>query len=400
MARMVKPLTDVKVRSAKAKPREYNLPDGQGLHLRVKPNGSKLWLFNYINPLTQKRTNISFGQYPRLSLQEARTSRSEALNLLANGIDPKAHSKEQERNKSNTLQTTFHKVAEQWFQVKCSTVTDSYANDIWRSIELHLLPHIKNRPITELHPQDIIQALRPVSAKGNHETVRRVCQRLNEIMTFAVNTGLLSFNPMAGIKSAFHAPQKQHMPTLQPEQLPELIEQLFNASIKLTTRNLILWQLHTMVRPSEAAGTQWHEINFVDEVWVIPAERMKKRKEHIVPLTSSALKILKRMRLISGQHPYVFPSDRHPHKHIHAQTANMALKRMGYSGQLVAHGLRALASTTLNEAGFQSDVIEAALAHLDKNEVRRAYNHAQYLKQRRIMMEWWSNKIEGVPRSD
>ncbi|TXK93188.1 hypothetical protein BMR10_16430 [Methylococcaceae bacterium CS4] len=169
---------------------------------------------------------------------------------------------------------------------------------------------------------------------------------------------------------------------------------LSRASIKLTTRCLIEWQLHTMVRPSEAAGTRWDEIDFDNGLWNIPIERMKQKKAHIVPLTPQCLAILEVMKPISSRSEYVFPSDRNPKTHTNSQTANMALKRMGFDKQLVAHGLRSLASTALNEQGFDGDVIEAALAHTGKNEVRNAYNRANYLERRKPVMDWWSNYID------
>lgn len=213
-------------------------------------------------------------------------------------------------------------------------------------------------------------------------------------MVFAVNTGLLDgANPIAGIKDAFQQPEKKHLPSIDPDQLPELVSRIHLASLRTTTRLLLLWQLHTMVRPSEAAGTEWNVIDRKNCTWTIPAERMKKKKKHAVPLTDEMLKILDAMHEISGHRTHVFPSEINPRNATNAQTANMALKRMGYEGVLVAHGLRSLASTTLNEQGFAADIIEPALAHSDKNEVRAAYNRAQYLDQRREMMTWWSNQI-------
>lgn len=213
-------------------------------------------------------------------------------------------------------------------------------------------------------------------------------------MTFAVNTGIIHHNPLAGIKAAFQTPKAVNMPTLKPEELPELMEKLSYASIKITTRCLIEWQLHTMVRPSEAAGTQWDEIDFENKLWHGPAERMKMKKIHSVPLTPQTLEILERMKPLHSHREFVFPSDRYPNKPSNPQTANMALKRMGFAGRLVAHGMRALASTTLNEERFDGDIIESALAHQETNEVRRAYNRAEYLNRRRTLMNCWSKHIE------
>jgi integrase len=209
-----------------------------------------------------------------------------------------------------------------------------------------------------------------------------------------VNTGLLEANPLAGINKAFQTPDKKHMPALKPSELPELMQTLTTASIKLTTRCLIEWQLHTMVRPSEAAGACWQEIDFDNKLWHIPAERMKKKRAHTVPLSQQAIALLEVMKPISIGRKHVFIADRMPTKHTHVQTANMALKRMGFSGRLVAHGMRSIASTTLNEQGFDADVIEAALAHIDSNEVRKAYNRSEYLERRTVMMKWWSEHIQ------
>lgn len=207
---------------------------------------------------------------------------------------------------------------------------------------------------------------------------------------------MISANPTTGIVQAFQAPTKQHLPTLKPEQLSTLMQVLPVASIKLTTRCLIEWQLHTMVRPSEAAGTCWSEIDFENNLWHIVAERMKNKKQHTVPLSPQCLALLEMMKPLSIHSEFVFPSDRSPRNHIHPQTANMALKRMGFDKKLVAHGLRALASTTLNEQGFESDVIEMALAHTGKNEVRNAYNRAEYIARRIPMMNWWSQHIDAA----
>jgi len=213
-------------------------------------------------------------------------------------------------------------------------------------------------------------------------------------MTYSVNTGLIHANPLSGLRAAFQKPVKENMPTIPPEELPELMKDLSYASIKLVTRLLIEWQLHTMVRPSEAAGAAWREINLENKVWEIPAERMKKKRGHNVPLTDQTIELLNRLKPISGHREHIFPGDRNPRTHLNEQTANMALKRMGYENRLVAHGMRSIASTALNQHGFEGDVVEAALAHVDKNEVRRAYNRADYLERRRVMMSWWSEYIE------
>ena len=396
MARTTKPLTNTEVKQAKPKEKVYTLSDGGGLQLRVKPNGSKLWLFDYIRPYTKKRTSLSFGSYPALSLADARNKRNEARELLAKDIDPKEHRDETSRLKNIAHNNTLEHIAAKWLEVKKNTVSENHAIDTWRSLELHIFPNLGKVPIHKITAIKTIDIIEPIATKGSLETVKRLCQRLNEIMVYAVNTGIITSNPLTGISKAFQLPVKQHLPTLKPEKLPVLMAVLSQASIKLTTRCLIEWQLHTMVRPSEAAGTRWNEIDLDKGLWDIPKERMKQKKPHVVPLTQQCIELLNVMKPISANSQFVFPSDRNPKTHTNPSTANMALKRMGFDKQLVAHGLRALASTALNEQGFDADVIEAALAHTGKNEVRNAYNRTNYLERRKPVMRWWSEYIDAA----
>ncbi|QBF81958.1 DUF4102 domain-containing protein [Shewanella maritima] len=394
MAKIVKPLTNTEIAQAKPRAKEYNLTDGDGLILRVKPNGSKLWLFNYYHPYTKKRKNLGLGTYPEISLAQARQSRLDARKLVAANIDPKEHRDTVQKAAEQEQLNTLEKVANDWFLIKKTKVTNDYATSLWRSLENHLFPRLGKYPISKLTATSTIEVLKPIAAKGSLETVRRLCQRLNEIMIYAVNTGVIFSNPLSGISHAFEAPKKQLMATIRPDELPELMQALNTASIKLVTRFLIEWQLHTMVRPNEAAGAKWSEIDFDNKLWTVPPARMKMKREHIVPLSDQVLSLLEALKPISGHREHIFPADRDPKSHANSQTANMALKRMGYGGKLVSHGLRALASTTLNEQGFDPDLIEASLAHVDKNDVRRAYNRADYLERRKPIMAWWSEYIE------
>lgn len=396
MARTTKPLTNTEVKQAKPKEEIYKLYDGGGLQLRVKPNGSKLWLLDYNRPYTKKRTSLSFGTYPELSLAEARSRRDAAKKLLAQHIDPQEHRDDAIRRSTLAHENTLEHIASQWLEVKKAKISVDHAADCWRSLDLHIFPQLGKLPIHKITAVKAIDTIKPIAAKGNLETVKRLCQRLNEVMVYAVNTGIVEHNPLAGISSGFPAPKKQHMPTLKPEQLPLLMSALSGASIRLTTRCVIEWQLHTMTRPSEAAGARWDEIDLNNDLWEIPASRMKTRKPHAVPLTTQTLALLEFMKPLSANSEFIFPSDRTPKKPTNASTANVALKRMGFDKQLVAHGMRALASTVLNEQGFDSDVIEAALAHTGKNEVRNAYNRADYIARRKPLMVWWSNHIDNA----
>ena len=363
------------------------------MFLRVKPNGGKYWYFNYYHPYSKKRHAICLGCFPDISLSSSRKTAQKYRELLAKKVDPKEHRNQSlvsELERLNTLKD----VARKWLKVKETSVTSDHAHDIWRSLELHVFPHLENYPVEKIKAQTAIGVLQPLADRGSLESVKRVSQRLNEIMFYCVNTGIIESNPLAGINKAFAAPVKKHLPTIKPTELPELMKRINRASIRFTTRQLIEWQLHTMVRPSEAAGTCWDEIDFENEVWHIPATRMKKKRSHSVPLSMQSLSILREMQAISGQRMHVFPSERKPLTHTNPSTANVALKRMGYHGKLVAHGFRSIASTTLNEKGFDPDLIESALAHSCKDEVRAAYNRSDYLERRKALMRWWSNHIE------
>ncbi|AXE07118.1 tyrosine-type recombinase/integrase [Salmonella enterica] len=393
MARTTRPLTNTEVLRTKALEKDLTLHDGDGLFLIVKTSGKKLWRFRYQRPATKQRTMIGLGAFPALSLADARGLRADYLALLANGIDPQVQAEVVEEQQQIALDSIFSTVATNWFQLKSKSVTSDYANDIWRSLEKDVFPAIGETPVQQIKARTLVEALEPIKARGALETVRRLVQRINEIMIYAVNTGLIDTNPASGIGMAFEKPKKQNMPTLRPEELPKLMRSLIMSNLSVSTRCLIEWQLLTLVRPSEASGARWVEIDLDAKLWTIPAERMKAKREHIVPLSPQALDILEVMKPISAHREHVFPSRNDPKQPMNSQTANAALKRIGYGGKLVAHRLRSIASTALNEAGFNPDVIEAALAHSDKNEVRRAYNRSTYLLKRIELMNWWGELI-------
>ncbi|MGN7914418.1 integrase domain-containing protein [Enterobacter sp. 22466] len=393
MARTTRPLTNTEVQRAKALEKDLTLHDGDGLFLIVKTSGKKLWRFRYQRPATKQRTMMGLGAFPALSLADARGLRADYLALLANGIDPQIQAEVAEEQQQIALDSIFSTVAANWFQLKSKSVTSDYAKDIWRSLEKDVFPAIGEIPVQQIKARTLVEALEPIKARGALETVRRLVQRINEIMVYAVNTGLIDANPASGVGMAFEKPKKQNMPTLRPEELPKLMRSLVMSNLSVSTRCLIEWQLLTLVRPSEASGARWAEIDQDAKLWTIPAERMKAKREHIVPLSTQALEILEVMKPISANREHVFPSRNDPKQPMNSQTANAALKRIGYGGKLVAHGLRSIASTAMNEACFNSDVIEAALAHTDKNEVRRAYNRSTYLSQRRDLMEWWGKVV-------
>ncbi|EHR0227576.1 tyrosine-type recombinase/integrase [Vibrio parahaemolyticus] len=393
MAKQIKPLSPTQVTKAKPLEKEYSLADGNGLYLRIKPNGAKLWIFNYIHPTTKKRKNISLGAFPDITLASAREKTREMRQLVAEGVDPKTHRDNQRFNAQIAQFHTLRAVAEEWFEVKKHDVSDDYADDIWRSLELHVFPNLGNMPVSELSAPTVIQTLRPIEAKGALETVRRVCQRLNEIMTYAHHCGKVEVNRLEKISKAFKKPKAEHMLTIKPDELNILMQKMSLANIKLTTRCAFEFQLHTLTRPNECARAEWNEIDFENRLWIIGRDKMKMKRDHKIPLSDAALQLLNFMKPISFGQRYVFPSASSADKHMNSQSINAAMKRAGMAGKLVSHGIRSIGSTALNEQGFNKDAIELCLAHVDKNTIRDIYNNAEYLEERRKIMDWWSNFI-------
>jgi integrase len=398
MAKIVPPLNDTQIKNAKPQDQEYNLGDSHGLTLRIKPNGTKLWRFNYQRPITKKRANLSLGKYPDLSLAKARAKAVTARELLADGIDPKEHRDNELKAKQAILKHSFEMVANDWMKLKASEVKEGTYKTISSTLINHIFPVIGKTPITTLTAPQVITALRPIEAKGNLEVIARVCQYLNQIMRYAVNHGIIHANPLSGIKEVFMASKVTNNPHVKPEQLSELLNTINAANIRKVTRWLILWQMHTMTRPAETALAQWSEIDLEKNLWIIPGERIKTGIDHHIPLTNETLAILEAIKPISGNSPYIFPADRDPNLHANKASANMALKRMGYQGKQTAHGLRGLARTTLSDQGFNYEASEACLSHKVGNSVSQSYNHSTYLNQRIKIMAWWSEHISEASK--
>lgn len=295
---------------------------------------------------------MGLGAFPALSLADARGLRADYLALLANGIDPQIQAEVAVEQQQIALDSIFSTVAANWFQLKSKSVTPDYTKDIWRSLEKDVLPAIGKIPVQQIKARTLVEALEPIKARGALETVRRLVQHINEIMIYAVNTGLIDANPASGIGMAFEKPKKQNMPTLRPEELPKLMRTLVMSNLSVPTRCLIEWQSLTLVHPSEASGARWAEIDLDAKLLTIPAERMKANREHIVPLSIQALGILEVMKSIRAHREHVFSSRNDLKKPMNSQTANAALKQIGYGGKLVAHRLRCIASTAMNEEGF------------------------------------------------
>ena len=387
-------LTVKEVTAAKPKKSQYTIGDGGGLYLVIKTSGAKSWVFRYTRPNTKKISMIGLGSLETLGLAQAREKAAQYKKMVADGVDPQAYKSEAKAQAQNEAANTFLAIAKLWAETKRGSVKPATLNDNWRKLELHALPHIGNTLITAINAPATIAALRPLEAAGKLETVQRLTQLINEIMVYAVNSGLIFSNPLAGIREVFKKPKSQHMAALPPHELPRLLKVIAHASITQTVKCLIEFQLHTMTRPNEAAGAKWAEFDLTKGIWEIPAERMKMNKPHIVPLTPQVLAILEVMKPLSARFEYVFPSRNNPHKATSPNTINRAFTRTELKGEQTAHGLRSIAATTLNNQGFNRDVIDTALAHTVGNQVSQAYNRANYLEQRIPLMSWWSSHIE------
>ncbi|OOF59485.1 integrase arm-type DNA-binding domain-containing protein [Rodentibacter myodis] len=398
MARITKPLTNTEVERAKPKSKDYKLMDGQGLFLLIKSKGSKLWRFRYVKPFSTKQTDLSLGTYPDISLSQARKVRDEFLSLLAQNIDPQQYRQQQNTEEQERLINTLFAVAEKWRDKKAPEVLPKTMEKNWGRLEKHLFPKLGQMPISSITPKLLIEALNPLKERGISDTLQRIIRLVNEILNFAVNGGLIEFNKCVNVALSFSTPTTENNPTIRPEALPEFLSDLRDSNSSLQVKILIKWQLLTMVRPKEAVSAEWAEIDFNQKLWAIPAEKMKGGKRgHIVPLSSQAIKLLDKMKNLTGGGQYVFQSELKPNQSMNPQTANRAIKLLAgrkYTGKLTAHGLRAIASTYLNEQLINYDVVEACLSHTIADQTRKAYNRSDYLEQRIEVMQLWGDYVE------
>lgn len=392
MAKKIAPLTITQVKAAKPKEKEYTLSDGDGLLLRIRPNGTKSWMFNYQTPYTKKRVKISFGSFPELSLADAREKRAEARLLLTKNIDPGEHKKAQELQQKETISHTFSVFAAEYIKLKKSSIAERTLRKSEQRIQNYLLPTLGDMPVSQIKPSTVRPILDKLVLENKYETVKRLCSLMNSIMRIALLNGVIEFNPLESISHLYPANKTTHFPSLKPEEMGELLRGLNQSDLPEKTKLLAMWQLHTMTRPAEAVKAMWDEIDYDKKIWRIPAEKMKMKREHEIPLTNAMFDILSKMEAYR-RGDYIFPSFHKNCPHMQTGAVNRAFVKIGFNNKTTAHGLRSLASTILNEQGFDPDVIEAALAHQDKNAIRRTYNRTTYLDKRREMMDWWSSHV-------
>jgi integrase len=387
-------LSDAKVRNAKPRAKPYKVSDGDGLFLLVTPSGSKYWRLKY--HYAGKEKLLALGVYPDVGLEDARERRGKARKAIAAGNDPGQLKREAKLQAVLESENTFEPTAREWLENRKHKLAPITYRAIERRVEMHIFPTLARRQIPDITPPEILRMLRKVEASGTIDTAHRVMQTCSQIFTYAIATGRAERNPVPDLRGALKQHTVKHQAYLTADELPEFLEKLesYNGDLltKLATRFLIL----TFVRTKELRGAQWPEINLDKAEWRIPAERMKMKALHIVPLSKQAIKIIKEIRNHTGNRQYVFPNQHNFSTFMSENTILYALYRMGYHSRATGHGFRSTASTILNENGFVPDVIERQLAHSEQNSVRAAYNHAQYLPERRKMMQWWADYLDQV----
>lgn len=385
------PLTDVQVKNLKAKEKPYKTTDKDGLYIHVSKTGFKSWRRDY--RFNGKRQTITIGVYPSISLKQARLKNAEIISQLHNKVDPK-QSREQSKPKP-----TFKEVANEFMekQLKGNKWTQGTFEKNTQKFEGNLYPYLGKRFINEITPLILLDALKPMEERGVLATLKKVRGVCVQIFDYAVINGLCEFNPAIGLSKALTPHKEQHYKTLTDiRDIAKLIKAIDGYTGDIKTVFLLKLAPLTLTRPTELRSARWEEFNLKDKEWRIPASKMKSRREHIVPLSKQALIILDDLKSISGHREFLFYSNTAKTGYLSENTASQALHKLGFKGKMTVHGFRGMTSTRLNEMGWDSDVIERQLAHMEANKTRAAYNHADYLEQRREMMQAWADELDRI----
>ncbi len=394
MAKVVTPLTDSKIRNSKAKEKEYNLSDGNGLSLRIKPNGTKSWLFNYIRCKNKKRTNLKLGLYPEITLSKAREKRQLYRGLLAEGIDPQDHIRQE--SEKYLEKNSFKYWATSYLTTKVN-LTSKTQKGIQSRLNNHIYPKFAHCNITEITSKSILEFLKEIEAKGHYETAKRCKSIMSQVFRHAIIHEACTNDPCHAISGALSKSKPKNMPTLtSPSEIGQLMRDIDGYQGTFVVRQALKLAPHLMLRPNEIRFAKWEYIDFDLRQWKIPAEKMKMRKVHIVPLSSQVLTLLQELYNVTGHRPFLFPHASKSLRTMSENSLNQALHTLGYKDKIVAHGFRSMASTILHEKGFNTLVIEKQLAHQDSNAIRASYNHADFWEQRLEMMQFWSDFLEKL----
>ncbi|WP_179952306.1 tyrosine-type recombinase/integrase [Marinicella rhabdoformis] len=389
------------INALKHEKKQYKVFDGGGLFLLVHPNGSKYWRLNYRYQGKQK--TIALGVFGKgadhITLAKARQLAQEVKKLLAEGKDPSEEKKEQTAKTKGT--NSFETIARQWIDSKSEQWTERHTKAVLKTLEQNIFPYIGTDPINTITSQKLLATLRRIEKRGSLEMLKKIRQRCNGIFVFAKISGLIESNPAEGISQVLKTHKANNHRSINLSELPELVNAINTFTLEPTTKTGLLIALYTFQRTNEIRFAQWHEFDFEAGKWSIPAARMKMKRDHVVPLSKQAIEALKSLQPITGHYPFVFASTHKPNTQPFSENAMLfALYRMGFNGRHTVHGCRHLASTTLNEMGFDSRWIEKQLSHEDKNTIRGTYNKAEYMPERTKMMQQWADFVDQADGSN
>jgi integrase len=390
-------LTATAIRNTKPGTKAKRLWDSGGLYLEIAPSGGRWWRFAY--RYGGKRKLLSLGVLKDVSLADARERRDEARKLLANGVDPSANRKEQKQQIADRAANSFEAVAREWYAKQAKVWVQRHAADVLRRLEGNLFGELGARPIAEITAPELLAAVRKIEGRGAHDLAHRVLQVASQVFRYGVATGCCQRDPAPDLRGALTPHKARNQPAVKPDEVPALLraiydyEKIGDRQTALALRLLAL----TFVRTGELIGAEWSEFRLDGHqpVWIIPAGRMKMRNEHVVPLSRQAVEVLRELRSLSAKSSFILPG-RNDDVPISNNTMLFALYRLGYKRRMTGHGFRAVASTILNESGFRPDVIERQLAHCERNDVRGAYNRAEYLAERTRMMEQYADMLDAM----
>ena len=389
------PLADTAIRNAKPRDKQYKMSDERGLYVLVTKTG-KYFRFDY--RFLGKRKTLAIGVYPDVTLKAAREKRDEARRQLAEGIDPSQYKKETRAMLMDQAANSFEAVAREWFTKNKHTWTHGHSRTIIRRLEFNVFPWLGKRPVASITPRELLTVLRRMEDRGALETAHRVKTICGQVFRYAIATGRAERDPSPDLRGALPPTKPKRMSTItNPEKIGELLRAIDGYTGHVITRCALRLAPLVFVRPGELRHAEWSEIDLERAEWKIPAEKMKMRITHIVPLATQAVDILREIEPLTGRGGYVFPSLRTTQRPMSNNTVLAALRRMGYDkAEMSGHGFRAMASTLLHEQGWPSDAIERQLAHAERNSVRAAYNYAEFMPERKKMMQAWADYLEGI----
>ncbi|WP_168404373.1 tyrosine-type recombinase/integrase [Erwinia amylovora] len=386
------------VDTARGKDKPYKLADGGGLYLLVNPNGARYWRLKY--RAAGKEKLLAVGVYPDVSLSDARRRRDEAKKILAAGGDPGQEKQAEKQARILAVQNSFEAIALEWHDHKKTNWSEGYATDILEYLSKDIFPFVGKRAINEIKPAEMLAVLRKMEQRGVLDKLKKTRQACRQIFTHAVITGRAENNPVTDLAGALKAPKQKHFPHLNVDQIPPFLNDLSNYSGSMITRYATRLLMITGLRTIELRASEWSDIDFDKGIWQIPAERMKMRRPHIVPISSQAKSLLEAIHQLTGRGKYVFPGRNDAGKPMSEASINQVIKRIGYDGKATGHGFRHTMSTILHEQGYNSAWVETQLAHVDKNSIRGTYNHAQYLDGRREMLQWYADYMDALESED